>query len=79
MQDSTKPSPSALPSVDRLVADAALTPFCQAYGRPFVTDLAREILAEARARLLAGETESVEPEALGQRIAARIEALMSAS
>ncbi len=79
MQDSTKPSPSALPSVDRLVADAALTPFCQAYGRPFVTVLAREILAEARARLLAGETESVEPEALGQRIAARIEALMSAS
>ncbi|MEE8172926.1 MAG: L-seryl-tRNA(Sec) selenium transferase, partial [Alphaproteobacteria bacterium] len=85
MQKSAKTSCSAqsllerLPSVERLVADAALTPFCEAYGRPFVTDAAREVLAAARARLLAGEMPGVGVETLAGQIGARIEALMAAS
>ena len=85
MQKSAKPPSSAqplleqLPSVDRLVADAAMTPFCDAYGRPFVTDAAREILTETRARLVAGEEPDVEVDALAEHIGTRINVLMTSS
>ncbi len=77
MGKSEKTPPSALPSVDRLVADAALAPFCERYGRPFVTDAAREVLAEARALLLAGN--DFDPPSLAERTKARVENLMAAS
>ena len=77
MADRAPPSPADLPSVEQLVGDTALQPFCEAYGRPFVTQAAREIVARARTRLLAGE--NVQTNALASQVGAHIEALMAPS
>ena len=79
MAKKAKPSPAALPSVERLVGDAALAPFCEAFGRPFVTDTAREVIAEARARLLAGKDIVTDADALAVQVGAHIETLMAPS
>ena len=68
-----------LPSVERLVADTAMKGACEAYGRPFVTDAAREVLANARAQLVAGKNPSVNVKALAGLIRTRIEEMMAAS
>jgi L-seryl-tRNA(Ser) seleniumtransferase len=68
---------AALPSVERLVGSDALLPFCEAFGRPFVTDAAREIIARARTRLLAGD--DIGSQTLVTQVGAHIETLMSPS
>ena len=45
---------SQLPSVDRLLSSAALTPLVEAHGRAVVTATVREVLAAARAGAKAG-------------------------
>ena len=68
-----------LPSVERLVADTAMKRVCESYGRPFVTDAAREVIENARAQLLVGESPSVDVKALAGLIRTRIEEMMAAS
>jgi L-seryl-tRNA(Ser) seleniumtransferase len=68
-----------LPSVERLVADTAMKRVCESYGRPFVTDAAREVIANARAQILVGESPSVDVKALAGLIRTRIEEMMAAS
>ena len=58
-----------LPSVDRLLASAALTPLCAAHGRAFVTGVVRDVLAKARAAGRDGEP-LPDPNALIARIEA---------
>ncbi len=77
MVNKAKSSPAALPSVERLAGDGALVPFCEAFGRPFVTGAAREIIAAARAQLLAGE--DMDMAALANRVGAHIETVMAPS
>jgi L-seryl-tRNA(Ser) seleniumtransferase len=77
MAKNANPAPSTLPSVERLVGDPLLAPFCEAHGRRFVTQAAREVLAEARADILAGT--ELKTENLGARVGAHIAALMTPS
>ena len=68
-----------LPSVERLVADGAAASLCKSYGRPFVTDAAREVLAIARSQLLTGDDPDLGIEALVESIGDHIEEMMTAS
>ena len=85
MRESAKTASSAmpllerLPAIERLVADAAVAPLSAAYGRPFVTDAAREIVANARADILTGRDPGIEFETLVGRISDRIREMMATS
>ncbi len=79
MAKKAKPSPAALPAVERLAGDAALAPFREAFGRPFVTDAVREIIAEARARLLAGNDIDTDVDELANQVGVHIETLLAPS
>jgi len=85
MRESAKTASSAmpllerLPAIERLVADAAVAPLSAAYGRPFVTDAAREIVANARADILTGRDPGIEFETLVGRIGERITEMMATS
>ena len=68
-----------LPSVERLVAHTAMQRACEFYGRPFVTNAAREVLANARAQLLTEDSPSVDVRALAGLTRTRIEEMMTAS
>lgn len=58
-----------LPSVDRLLAHAAILPLIDAHGRALVTRLVREALAAARAAALAG-AQPADDDALAEKIGA---------
>ena len=85
MRDSFKtPAPMAsllkqLPSVERLVADTTMKHACEFYGRPFITNVAREVLANARAQLLTEDSPNVDVKALAGLTRTRIEEMMTAS
>lgn len=65
-------TPSQLPAVDKLLRAPACVPLVAAHGASFVTREARALLAEARSRLLAGESMAPLDEAsLAQALAAR--------
>ena len=49
-------SPSKLPSVDRLLHDPDVAPLVRDHGAPLVTRCARNVLASARHRVLAGQS-----------------------
>ena len=63
-----------LPSVDRVLSEAALAEMITRLPRELVADAARRELDQARAQLRAGETVDASAEALAQRAARALEA-----
>ena len=49
-------TPDKLPSVDRLVNDPALDALLRQHGATLITQRARAVIADARARVLAGQS-----------------------
>ena len=70
-------TPSDLPSVDRLLAEAVIAPLIRTHGRPLVLEAARSALDEARAALAAGG--GIDRTALDADVTARVRALAAPS
>ena len=68
-----------LPSVDRLLNTARLQGLQERLSHGLVVGATREVLEEVRRELLAGGTAEVDPEALAERVAARVEAELAPS
>ena len=62
-----------LPSVDRIVADAACQPLIAQYGRVQTVEAARALLAGLRAAMLAGTQEGLAPDDITAQLAQRLQ------
>ncbi|MCY4467108.1 MAG: L-seryl-tRNA(Sec) selenium transferase [Thiotrichales bacterium] len=70
-------SPAELPSVDRLLAEDAVTSLIRSHGRPLVLEAARGALDEARAAVMAGG--AIDRAELAESVEARVRALAAPS
>ena len=65
--------PSQLPAVDKLLQNPAMPALRQSYGQEACTQAVRDVLAQARSRLLAGEPVSADIDQLLQSAAKQLE------
>jgi len=68
-----------IPSVDELLGRPRLVSLAGTAGRPAVTQAARDVLADLRARLKAGGKEAATREAIEARVVAEVESLLAPS
>jgi len=77
MSDAATTAQARIPSVDRLLRAPALTALAAGHGRDLAVEATRAVLAEVRTQIGRGETTDTSDEALAERAAAYIAALLS--